>query len=64
MSKEFEREQNKFDRWNRPQEDRHCLKCSRHFKSWGKQNRICKDCKKTDSFTSSAITGEYRVIEK
>jgi len=64
MVKEFEREQNKFDRWNRPTEDRHCLKCRRHFKSWGKQNRICEDCKKTDSFTSSAITGEYRVIDK
>jgi len=64
MSKEFEREQNKFDRWNRPTEDRHCLKCRRPFKSWGKQNRICEDCKKTDSFTSSAITGEYRVIDK
>jgi len=64
MSKEFEREQYKFDRWNRPTEDRRCLKCRRHFKSWGKQNRICDDCKKTDSYVSGAITGEYRVIDK
>lgn len=65
MPRDFERDSERYGRrWNSPQEDRHCLKCRRHFKSWGKQNRICEDCKKTDSFTSSAISGEYRVIDK
>jgi len=64
MVKDFERSDRFGHRWNSPQEDRHCLKCRRHFKSWGKQNRICDDCKKHDSYVSGAITGEYRVIDK
>jgi len=64
MPKDFERSDRFGRRWNSPQEDRDCLKCRRHFKSWGKQNRICDDCKKHDSYVSGAITGEYRVIDK
>lgn len=42
MVKDFERSERYGRRWNSPKEDRHCLKCRRPFKSWGKQNRICE----------------------
>ena len=53
----YRKDLNSNNYYNFDYQDRSCLSCSGIFRSWGKQNRICNECK--DYFVKHGIGSEF-----
>jgi len=51
-------------RTGKPHEKRNCLKCRQKFMSFGKMNRLCDNCKKSEGFYDYGFSTSHQVLPK